>query len=84
MDCKAHRKEKRLEIINLVLDKPKLKLLDIDAATKQTSPLRERLVVALADACRDYAKFNRCTEISLTRCSPTSLSKPLRIALQNT
>lgn len=68
-DCKAHRQDGRFEIKHLHFEP------DVD-------PGRDDFLPALTDAFRRYAAFNDCSDISLTRATPTHLGNALANALR--
>ena len=43
--------------------------------------LDDAFLPALADAVQRFATFNGCTEVTLTKCSPTRWRDPMRQAL---
>lgn len=67
MDCKAHRKENRLEIKSLYLEKD---MIDEDF-----------IVTALGDAIAQFCRFQKCDTVFLSKLEPRRLAKPLRAAL---
>ncbi len=67
-DCKAHRQEGRFEIKHLHFEE------DVDTG-------EEGLLPALGEAFHRYASFNDCSEITLTRATPTALGTPLSAVL---
>lgn len=69
VDCKAHRKEKRFEIIHLHIENQEL---DIELWEKP-----------FAKTIRLFATFNGCESIKLTKVSPPKLVDTLKIALKN-
>ena len=62
VDCKAHRKIRELEIINLVVD--------------QTLDLEEALPV-FQNGLRSFAEFNSCETITVSKVSPKSWTLPI-------
>jgi uncharacterized protein YcaQ len=68
MDCKAHRKNRELEIKSLHLEPNRF---DDDA-----------IIPALADAIAQFCQFQDCDSVSLTRVYPKPLAEGLRSALQ--
>ena len=63
MDCKAHRRARRLEVIALHLE-PK-------------QPIQAALIDALAEALHRFSAFQQCEQISLGACYPRNVGKPL-------
>lgn len=70
MDCKAHRKTRRLEIKALHLEQP--------------SCDDDRFVAAFADAVASFREFQECETVSLKVVRPKHLAKRLRAALEAT
>jgi uncharacterized protein YcaQ len=68
MDCKAHRKNRELEIKSLHLEPNRF---DDDA-----------VIPALVDAIAQFCQFQNCDSVSLTRVYPKPLAEGLRSALQ--
>jgi uncharacterized protein YcaQ len=68
VDCKAHRAQRRLE----------LKALHIEERVFGD----EELVLALAQALPDFAEFQECDTVSVTKVEPQRLRKPLERALR--
>ena len=62
VDCKAHRKIRELEIVNLVVD--------------QTLDLEEALPV-FQNGLRSFAEFNNCETITVSKVSPKSWTQPI-------
>jgi uncharacterized protein YcaQ len=67
IDCKAHRGTGVLEVKHFAIEEAPR---DMDA-----------FFAAFADTIRDYARFNGCTEVTVTRSTPRDVLKPLRRAL---
>lgn len=67
MDCKAHRKESRLEIRALHFE-----ALSFD---------EEEIITALADALTRFCQFQQCQSVSLTNVYPEHLAQRLRQAI---
>ncbi|MEQ9363721.1 MAG: crosslink repair DNA glycosylase YcaQ family protein, partial [Leptospirales bacterium] len=67
VDCKAHRNQGVLEMIHLHLEDP--------------SPDLDSFIPEFARAARDFAAFNGCDEIRLTRVSPRNRAGMVRRAL---
>ncbi len=72
MDCKAHRKERRLEI----------KFLHLEANFRQLRFDAEQVIQAFAEAIESFCQFQQCDFISLTDTSPKTLIQPLREVLK--
>jgi uncharacterized protein len=68
IDCKAHRGRHVLEVKHFALDRPPR---DIDEC-----------LAAFVPAIADYARFNDCDEVTVTRASPRSLLPAVRRALR--
>ncbi len=68
VDCKAHRKERCLEIKALYFETHGL---DDDA-----------LIFAFVEAISEFARFQRCECIALGKVQPPHLAEPLRVALK--
>lgn len=64
MDCKAHRKKKQFEIINLHIENQNL---DIELWGKQ-----------FAETIRKFATFNGCESLILTKVNPLKLTDTLK------
>lgn len=69
-DCKAHRKEGRLEIRHLHLE-------------PAADGLDEQFLPSLANAFQRFAGFNDCPDITVTRTSPANRLARVRQALQS-
>lgn len=67
VDCKAHRKEKKLELIHLHIENT-----DIDT---------ELWLSLFAESVKRFAVFNGCETLLLTQVSPTKLKKAINTAL---
>ena len=68
MDCKAHRKERRLEIKSLYLEK-----------RKESQHFDDDLVMeAFVEAIKEFSHFQQCDSIFLTEVEPKRLAQPLR------
>ncbi|MBD5769532.1 winged helix-turn-helix domain-containing protein [Marinomonas colpomeniae] len=72
MDCKAYRKERRLEI----------KFLHLESTIKQHGFDDAQIISAFADAIESFRQFQQCDFVSLTNASPRTLILPLRNALE--
>lgn len=59
MDCKAHRKEKRFEVIHLHVENKSIPV--------------EAWLDSFAEALKDFARFNGCEGIEVTEVSPAGL-----------
>mgnify|MGYP003498948818 FL=1 len=68
MDCKAHRKEKRLEVIHLHIEKEQL-------------PIESWLTPFVA-SLKLFATFNGCSTVQLTQVSPEKFSGVLKGAME--
>lgn len=68
MDCKAHRKEKKLEIIHLHIE-------------NQHVP-SEIWTTPLVESIKDFTAFNACDSLMLTKVSPSIFADPLRQILR--
>lgn len=64
MDCKAHRKEKRFEIIHLHIENQSVDI--------------EQWIGPLAISTGKFATFNGCESLKLTKVSPSKLTTTLR------
>lgn len=64
VDCKAHRKEKKLELIHLHIEN---NTLDIGLWLKP-----------FAETIKRFAVFNGCESLTLTKVSPSKLSAPVK------
>jgi len=69
MDCKAHRKERHLEIRALYLE-----TYGSDQA---------ELMAAFVEALAVFLRFQQCDTVSLVKSEPSSLAEPLRLALSD-
>lgn len=67
VDSKAHRKERRLELVHLHVER---EVRD-----------RERFVSSLAEALREFAAFNGCGEVTLSKASPREYRRGVIAAL---
>jgi|TARA_R110001599_G_scaffold280797_1_gene482097 uncharacterized protein len=67
MDCKAHRRERRLEI----------KFLHFDVHNND----EEMLVFAFVEAVKQFCQFQNCDVVSLTKVYPDQLNRRLQSAL---
>ncbi|UTV98970.1 YcaQ family DNA glycosylase [Marinomonas rhizomae] len=68
MDCKAHRKERRLEIKSLYLE-----------LRNETQHFDDDLVIgAFVEAIKEFSQFQQCDSISLTAVEPKHFAQPLR------
>ena len=72
MDCKAHRKERRLEI----------KFLHLEPSFRQHGFDDDQIVNAFIESIEPFRQFQQCDFISLTNASPKALMSPLRNALK--
>ncbi len=68
IDCKAHRKEKRLEIINLHIENQNLGI--------------ELWVKSFVETISRFATFNGCESLKLTKVNPHKLSSTLKRAIE--
>jgi uncharacterized protein YcaQ len=68
VDCKAHRRERRLDLLHVHVER--------DVAD------RDAFGAAFADATRDFAAFNDCDAVKVVRVSPPDWRAPIRNALQ--
>ncbi|MBP1163143.1 uncharacterized protein YcaQ [Chryseobacterium sp. PvR013] len=64
VDCKAHRKEKKLELIHLHIEN---NTLDIELWLKP-----------FAETIKRFAVFNGCESLTLTKVSPSKLNAPVK------
>lgn len=69
MDCKAHRKEKQLEIIHLHIENQNVDI--------------ELWINPFVESIRQFATFNDCESLKLTKVSPSKLTDTLKRATQN-
>ncbi|MBL7052416.1 MAG: winged helix DNA-binding domain-containing protein, partial [Candidatus Marinimicrobia bacterium] len=69
VDCKAHRKEKQFEIINLHIENQNL---DIELWGKP-----------FVETIRKFATFNGCESLQLTKVNPLKLSDTLKRLIKN-
>lgn len=69
VDCKAHRKEKKLELIHLHIE--------------NTAIAPELWLPSFADAVKRFAFFNGCESLQLTQVSPSTLKKAINKALSH-
>lgn len=69
VDCKAHRKDQRLELIHLHIE--------------NTAPSFEIWAEAFIKSVRRFAAFNGCSAIVLTKVSPSRYKKALTTLLKN-
>ncbi|NVK72926.1 MAG: winged helix-turn-helix domain-containing protein [Oceanospirillaceae bacterium] len=67
MDCKAHRKECRLEIKSLYLEKQSFD--------------NDMVISAFVEAIKLFSQFQQCDSVTLTSVDPQALMQPLRDAL---
>ncbi|MBU2023482.1 MAG: winged helix DNA-binding domain-containing protein, partial [Gammaproteobacteria bacterium] len=68
MDCKAHRKERRLEIKSLYLEKQ-----------KETQSFDDDMIVsAFVEAIKIFSQFQQCDSVTLTSVEPKRFAQPLR------
>lgn len=75
MDCKAHRKERRLEIKSLYLEKKREK-------QKETQRVDDDLVIsAFIEAIKTFSQFQQCDYVTLTSVEPKHLTQALSDAL---
>ena len=79
MDCKAHRKEGRLEIKALHFEQSDFK----GYLFKNCNLDEEALISALSDAIAHFCQFQQCETVSLTKVHPEHLAVPLKAALLN-
>lgn len=79
MDCKAHRKESRLEIKALFLQER-----DFEGYLfKNCNFDEEALISAFSDAITHFCQFQQCETVSLTKVYPEYLAEPLQKALKS-
>ncbi|MCS4304057.1 winged helix-turn-helix domain-containing protein [Chryseobacterium sp. BIGb0232] len=69
VDCKAHRKDKKLELISLHIE--------------NTDLPPELWIPSFADAVKRFASFNGCESLQLTQVSPSGLRKVINKALSD-
>jgi len=74
MDCKAHRKEKRLEIKALYLE--------AHTGGGYSADEEELVVSAFAEAVAKFSRFQQCESVTLSRVEPSHLAQPLQQALK--
>lgn len=67
VDCKAHRRQRRLDLVHLHIER------DIDD--------RGAFVAAFVRAAREFAGFNECDDVALVKVSPPRWRTDLRKAL---
>lgn len=72
VDCKAHRKDRVLELIHLHIEDPTL------ASTGEA----DEFAAAFAQSARNFADFNQCDTVKLTRASPAKWLQPVRRSLK--
>ncbi len=68
VDCKAHRKERQLEIIQLHIE--------------NENCMPELWVAPLVDCLKHFAMFNACDTLKLDQVSPSKLTDPIKQALR--
>lgn len=69
VDCKAHRKDKKFELIHLHIE--------------NTDIIPELWLPSFADAVKQFAFFNGCGSLQLTQVSPSGLKKLIYKALSH-
>lgn len=67
VDCKAQRRQRRLDLVHLHIER------DIDD--------RGRFIAAFAHAAREFATFNDCDDVTLVKASPQRWIRDVRKAL---
>jgi len=72
MDCKAHRKERRLEI----------KFLHVESQLGQKRFDDDQIIHAFVEAINPFSQFQQCDTVSLTAVEPKYLAQPLQDALK--
>lgn len=72
MDCKAHRKERRLEI----------KFLHVESQLGQKIFEDDQIIHAFVEAIKPFSQFQQCDTVSLTAVEPKCLAQPLQDALK--
>jgi uncharacterized protein YcaQ len=68
LDAKAHRKEKRLEVLKFFLE--------------EGTPLEDALLEGLAKTLRAYASWQGLSEVSVTSCEPARTASALNARLR--
>jgi len=68
VDCKAHRRERRFDLIHLHIERA------IDD--------RERFLATLAAAIHEFAAFNECDEVNVVKVSPADWNTQARKVLE--
>lgn len=68
VDCKAHRKQRRFDLVHLHVER---EIRD-----------RERFLAAFAEAARAFAAFNDCDDVNLVNVSPGGWDREVRKALR--
>lgn len=68
IDCKAHRKEKKLELIHIHIENTDINL--------------ESWLQPFAETMKRFAAFNGCESLSLTKVSPSKLASTIKKALK--
>lgn len=68
VDCKAQRRQRRLDLVHLHVER------DVDD--------RARFVAAFAQAAREFATFNGCDDVALIKVSPAGWRGDVRKALE--
>ena len=69
IDCKAHRKEKQFEIIHLHIENQSINI--------------ELWIEPFAKLIRQFAIFNGCESLKLTKVSPSKLTNTLKKVIEN-
>ncbi len=81
MDCKAHRKDRHLEIKSLHLEPRYFN--DGSVAFKFLGGIESDFENALVEAITQFRQFQACDSVSLTQAYPKQLTQPLRSALKH-
>lgn len=68
VDSKAHRKQRRFDLVHLHIERE--------------VPDREQFSAAFAEAARDFAAFNDCDDVNLVKISPRDWDHEVRKALR--
>jgi len=79
MDCKAHRKDRLLEIKSLHLEPRYFNEESVSSRLWGESDFESALVEAIAQ----FSHFQACDSVSLTKAYPKTLTQPLRSALKH-
>ncbi len=81
MDCKAHRKDRLLEIKSLHLEPRYCN--DGQVSSKFLGGIESDFENALVEAITQFRQFQACDSVSLTQAYPKQLTQPLRSALKH-